>query len=110
MKGWTLEYIDEAAEDLKKLDGSVRNIVKRAIDKVLKNPLPAEEGGYGKALHNEQGRPLAGFCKIKLKKSGIRVVYKAVKMGRKMTIIIIGLRAGKEVYGDAAMRIRRHGL
>ena len=47
---WTLEYINEAKKDLKKLDGSVRTVVVRAIEKVSQNPLPREDGGYGKSL------------------------------------------------------------
>lgn len=45
-----IEYLPEALEDLKKLDGSVRPQVLKNIRKVSINPLAANEGGYGKPL------------------------------------------------------------
>lgn len=71
---WTLEYLPEAEKDLKALDGSQRLLVLKAIKKVQQNPLPAEEKGYGKALGNHSRTNLAGFLKIKLRASGLRVV------------------------------------
>ena len=50
MSKWAVEFLPEAAEDLKRLDGSVRRIVDKAISKVSMNPLSVEEGGYGKPL------------------------------------------------------------
>ena len=47
---WTLRYLPEVDEDYEKLDGSQRLLVRKAIDKVLRNPLPTNEGGYGKPL------------------------------------------------------------
>lgn len=73
---WKLVYLPEAVKDLKNLAGNQRLLVVKAIDKVLQNPLPANEGGYGKPLGNKQGNNLAGFLKIKLKNAGIRVVYR----------------------------------
>lgn len=37
---WNLVYLSDALDDLKLLDGSVRPIVVKGIQKVLKNPLP----------------------------------------------------------------------
>ncbi len=107
---WTLEYINEAKKDLKKLDGSVRTVVVRAIEKVSQNPLPREDGGYGKSLRNSGGRDLANFCKIKLKASGIRVVYKVERVKKSMRVIIIGMRSDLKVYDEAVLRIRKYGL
>ena len=47
---WKLEYLPEAEDDFKALDGSQRNLVLKAIKKVQQNPLPADENGYGKLL------------------------------------------------------------
>lgn len=47
---WKLSYLPEAAKDLKILDGSQRVLVAKAINKVLENPLPDFEGGYGNLL------------------------------------------------------------
>jgi mRNA-degrading endonuclease RelE of RelBE toxin-antitoxin system len=54
-KRFSVEYLAEAQDDLDKLDGSVRVIVLKAIDKVSKNPLPENECGYGKALEDTAG-------------------------------------------------------
>ena len=68
---WTLKYLPEAVKDLKGLSGNQRIVVAKAIDKVLENPLPVQEGGYGKPLGNKNGNDLSGFLKIKLKSAGI---------------------------------------
>lgn len=44
---WNVKYLPEALEDLKKLDGNQKILVRKAIQKVCQNPLPAAEGGYG---------------------------------------------------------------
>lgn len=84
---WTLEYLPEAEKDLKALDGSQRLLVLKAIKKVQQNPLPAEENGYGKALGNHRSTNLAGFLKIKLRASGLRVVYQLRRTETEMLVI-----------------------
>ena len=64
---WKVSYFDEALEDLKKMDNSQRKQVLKAIDKVKTNPLPQNEGGYGKPLGNKRGINLTNLYKIKLK-------------------------------------------
>ena len=49
---------------------------------------------------------LAGVLKIKLKASGIRIVYKLQRTDTKMQIIIIGMRADNAVYDEASKRIK----
>ena len=73
---WNIEYIPEAEDDLDKLDGSQRNIVLKGISKVAKNPLPTDEGGYGKPLGNKHGINLSGLLKIKLLKLGTWILVK----------------------------------
>lgn len=50
---WDVEYIPEAQQDFDRLDGSQKKIVRKAIEKVRQNPLPVEEGDYGKPLGNK---------------------------------------------------------
>ena len=90
---WTLKFLPEAAKDLKNLAGNQRIMVAKAIDKVLENPLPENEGGYGKPLGNKNGINLTNFLKIKLKSAGIRVVYKIIKTETEMLVVVIGARA-----------------
>ena len=103
---WSIEYLKSAIEDIKKLDYSQKLQVIKAIKKVSANPLPQSEGGYGKPLGNKGGINLSGYCKIKLKKSGLRIVYKVYRKNMKMIIIIISARADEEVYSSAQRRIK----
>ena len=98
---WTLEYLPEAEKDLKALDGSQRLLVLKAIKKVQQNPLPAEENGYGKALGNHR---------IKLRASGLRVVYQLRRTETEMLVIVIGVRADEEVYEIAQKRSNQYNL
>lgn len=102
---WKVSYFDEALEDLKKMDNSQREQVLKAIDKVKTNPLPQNEGGYGKPLGNKRGINLTNLYKIKLKKSGIRVVYQIIRVKDTMEIIIVSMREDEKVYEDAQKRI-----
>lgn len=105
---WTLEYLPEAEKDLKALDGSQRLLVLKAIKKVQQNPLPAEENGYGKTLGNHSRTNLAGFLKIKLRASGLRVVYQLRRTETEM--LVIGVRADEEVYEIAQKRSNQYDL
>ena len=105
---WQVEYLPEAHDDLRRLDGSQRLLVRKAIQKVSQNPLPAEEGGYGKPLGNKGATNLSGYLKIKLKSSGLRIVYKVIRDESEMLVIIIGARADDEVYEEAQRRIDRN--
>lgn len=101
---WEILYTDDAKADLRDLDGSQRKTVIKAITKVSQNPLPVNEGGYGKPLGNKHENDLTGLCKIKLVKEGIRVVYALVRTETSMKIIVIAARADDEVYEIAAQR------
>ena len=92
------------------LDGSQRILIKKAIRKVQTNPLPETEGGYRKRLGNKNGTKLSGFLKIKLRGSGLRVVYQLVRKENHMMIIMIGARSDEEVCDIAHRRIQSHRL
>ncbi|MBO4507910.1 MAG: type II toxin-antitoxin system RelE/ParE family toxin [Spirochaetaceae bacterium] len=105
MKKWIVDYTKDAQKDYAGLDGSQRPQVLKAIEKVRKNPLPDYEGGYGKSLGNKGGKDLHGLLKIKLKKLGLRIVYKLVRQKDVMKIIVISVRNDDEVYKTAFKRI-----
>ncbi len=107
---WLVRFLPEAESDLKNLAGNQRLLVAKAIEKVRKNPLSTNEGGYGKPLGNRAASNLSGFLKIKLKSEGIRIVYKLIRTDKEMLIVIIGARADEEVYETAYRRIRKHGI
>lgn len=107
---WTIEYLPEAEDDLRELDGNQRLPVIKMIRRVARNPLPQSEGGCGKPLGNKNENDLTGLLKIKLKSSGIRVVYTIVRTDGIMKIVVIGARADEEVYKNAGKRAKKYDL
>ena len=107
---WELDYLPEATKDIKALDRSQQIIVKKALEKVKTNPLPRDEGGYGKPLGHKHGRNLTNLFKIKLRGEGIRIVYKLIRTETKMLVVVAGVREDEEVYEIAARRAIKHNL
>ena len=108
---WEVIYLPEAEKDLKKLNRNQQIEVVKAITKVSQNPLPNYRNGYGKPLTNKRDTNLKGYLKIKLKKSGIRIVYRLIEISEnQMIIIIIGARQQFQVYDQAVKRIKKHNL
>lgn len=107
MNNWTYEFTPEAEKDLSKLDGSQRKIVIKAIEKVVRNPLPRTEGGLGEPLGNKFGYDLTGYNKIKLKGQNLRIVYNLINDRMVMQNIAIGERSDQEIYRVAYNRIKK---
>lgn len=107
---WDVKYLPEALDDLRKLDGSKKILIRKAIQKVCQNPLPETKGGYGKLLGNKGGTNLSGFLKIKLRGAGLRIVYQLIRQGDHMLVIVIGAREDEQVYEIAQKRISKHNL
>ena len=101
---YRINFSDEAKIDIKEFNKVQRKQIYKSINKVVQNPLPQNEGGYGKPLGHKQGRNLTGLCKIVLMKLGIRVVYKLIRKDDIMEIIVIAARSDEEVYDIAAKR------
>lgn len=68
---WRVEWLEEAAKDMRKLGKAEQKQVLKGIAKVSENPLPSSQGGYGKPLRNANRAHLAGLCKIKFRDLGI---------------------------------------
>ena len=107
---WQIEFLEEAEKDLRRLDHSVQIQVIRGIRKVSQNPLPVQQGGYGKPLGNKDGVNLTNLLKIKFRDLGIRVVYKVEVISTVMRIIVISARADEQVYKEARRRRENHQL
>ena len=107
---WSIEFLEEAEKDMKKLDHSAQIQVLKGISKVSQNPLPAEEGGYGNPLGNKSGTNLTNFLKIKFIDLGIRVVYKVERVNGIMKIIVVSARTDEQVYREASKRRYKHDL
>lgn len=105
---WSIEFLDEAEKDMKKLDHSVQIQVLKGIRKVSRNPLSVDEGGYGKPLGNKNGTNLTNLMKIKFRDLGIRVVYKVEREDGVMKIVVVSARTDEQVYKEAAKRRDRN--
>lgn len=101
---WHVRFSIFAEKDWKSFDRYHQKVIDKAIQKVMQNPTA---DGYGKPLANLSGSHLHGLYKIKLKKSGIRIVYALIEVEGERLIIIIGARANDEVYDIAAKRYAR---
>ena len=81
-----------------------------ATRRLKDNPLPVQQGGYGKPLGNKSGTNLTNLLKIKFRDIGIRVVYKVEYTATVMKIIVISARADEQVYIEATKRRTKHNL
>ncbi|MDN5360296.1 MAG: mRNA interferase RelE/StbE [Thermotogaceae bacterium] len=106
---WRIKFCPEAKNDLKKLDQAVIKVVLAGIKKVSTNPLPQQEGGFGKPLGNVGDTNLTGFFKIKYKRSGIRVVYTIVRKAEIMNILVVSVRDKNKSYKIAQNRKDQYG-
>ena len=107
---WSLVFLPEAMKDMQSLSLSRQAMVKKAIKKVQENPLPQNEGGYGKPLGSKRGLNLTGLLKIKLRGEEIRVVYKLERRESQMLVIVVGVLEDEEVYQIAHTRRNKHLL
>ena len=105
---WKVKFTDEAKNDLKKLDGSIKKQVLAGIIKVSKAPLPSPHG-YGKPLGNKGGNNLTWFFKIKYRGIGIRVVYTLVLDKTVMNIVVISKRDDEYCYDLATKLYEKYG-
>lgn len=107
---WEVKYLPEAERDIMRLARSRQVVVQKAIDKVKANPLPQNEGGFGKPLGHKQGINLTSFLKIKLRGEGIRIVYKLLRTETSMLVVVVGVREDEEVYELAQKRRDKYDL
>ena len=107
---WSLRYLPDATEDILALDRRQRLAVEKAIQKVQQNPLPPNEGGYGKPLGKKHSRNLTNCLKIKLLREGLRIIYRLERTETRMLIVVVGVRADEKVYDIAVSRIKKYNL
>ena len=105
---WTIKITEEAKQEFKELDGSLKKQVAAGIIKVSKAPMP-RPNGYGKPLGNKNGNNLTGFFKIKYKSIGIRVVYTLVLDQQIMNVVVISERDDNYCYEMAAKLYEKYG-
>lgn len=65
-----IEFIKEAAEDYKKLDGSLKKLCDKKLEELVINP------NLGEKLGNKYNIDLTGFYKIYFNSKKYRIVYR----------------------------------
>ena len=88
-----------ALQEFCSLDGSVKKLVKKQLDKLKTSPLLGEE------LGNKNGYDLTGYRKMYACKKQIRIVYSVFENVLLVNIIAIGKREEMEVYKTASERV-----
>lgn len=88
-----------ALQEFCSLDGSVKKLVKKQLDKLKTSPLLGEE------LGNKNSYDLTGYRKMYACKKQIRIVYSVVENVLLVNIIAIGKREELEVYKTASERV-----
>lgn len=93
---YRLAFLPDALNEWHKLDGSVKEVLRKLLKKRLEQPhLPGSE------LH----RSLAGCYKIKLRKQGYRLVYQVKDEQLIVMVIAIAKREDSLVYRLAIERL-----
>lgn len=96
---YQIKFHPEALKEFCSLDGSIKKLVKKQIDKLKTSPFLGEE------LGNKNGYDLTGYRKMYVCKKQVRIVYSIVENVLLVNIIAIGKREDMEVYADAAERV-----
>jgi mRNA interferase RelE/StbE len=96
---YEIKFHPEALKEFSALDGSVKKLVKKQLDKLKTSPLLGEE------LGNKNGFDLTGYRKMYACKKQVRIVYSVVENVLLVNIIAIGKREDLEVYESASQRV-----
>jgi mRNA interferase RelE/StbE len=95
-----IDFIQEAANEYKTLDGSIKILANKQLEKLMKNPYIGEE------LGNKNNINLTGYYKIYFAKKTHRIVYRIVKNEIEIIEIWgIGKRDKMEIYHAINKRI-----
>ena len=91
---YQIELIPEAKIDYNKLDGSIKKLVNKKLNKLSEKPL------LGEQLGNKHNIDLTGFYKLYVAKKSIRIVYRLITPTQIEIIEIwgIGKRDKGEIY------------
>jgi len=98
-----VEFLPEAADDYRKLDGSVRKDVNKKIDELAENPFLGERLGHKFSID------LTGFLKIYVHGKKYRIVYRLIEPERIEIIEIwgIGKREKEKIYKLIGERVKK---
>lgn len=98
---YEVKFLPEAAREFEALDGSLKKLAAKQIDKL------AEKPELGEPLGKRLGIDLTGYRKIYFGKRGYRIVYEIQRQKLVILIIGIGKRERAEIYREVAQRLKR---
>ena len=98
---YKVEFLSEAAQEFDALDGSLKKIAAKQIDKL------AEKPELGEPLGKRMGVDLSGYRKTYFGKKAYRIVYEIQRQKLSILIIGIGKRERAEIYKELARRLGR---
>ena len=98
---YKVEFLPEAAREFAALDGSLKKIAAKQIDKLMERP------ELGEPLGKRMGIDLTGYRKIYFGKKGYGIVYEIQRQRLVILIIGIGKRERAEIYGEVTRRLKR---
>lgn len=90
----------DAAEDFRRLDGSLKQPVAKQLKKLETSPL------LGEHLGNKAGLDLTGYYKLYVAKKGMRIVYRIIEQEVIVEVVAIGKREELAVYQTSLKRVR----
>lgn len=96
---YKLKFVPKALDEWRSLDGSIKEVLRRALKKHLLQPhVP------GSRLRSD----LVGCYKIKLRKQGYRLVYAVEDDALIVLVLAIDKREDSLAYRAAAVRLAQH--
>lgn len=98
---YRVEFLPDAAHEFEALDGSLKRLAAKQIDKLAERP------ELGAPLGKRMGIDLTGYRKTYFGKKGYRIVYEIQRQRLVILIIGIGKRERAEIYREVAERLRR---
>ena len=98
---YKVEFLPEAGQEFEALDGSLKKIAAKQIDKLAGRP------ELGEPLGKRMGIDLAGYRKMYFGKKAYRIVYEIQRQKLLILIIGIGKRERAEIYKEVARRLGR---
>lgn len=97
---YSVTLTEDAADDFRRLDGSLKQSVAKQLKKLETSPL------LGEHLGNKAGLDLTGFYKLYVAKKSIRIVYRIIEREVIVEVVAIGKREKLAVYRTSLKRIR----
>lgn len=98
---YKIEFLPDAAQEFEALDGSLKKIAAKQIEKLAERP------ELGEPLGKRMGIDLTGYRKIYFGKKAYRIVYEIQRQKLVVLIIGIGKRERAEIYREVARRLGR---